>query len=170
MAGFGELEMERHRNDVVFGVVAAAALAFAAWMYVSNRSLHQEVENDQAARRVYENAALEKVTAAEEARATAESAIADLKAQLADTQKENDASRKQIEQQLTTSEAAKEAAEAKLREADEQLAQLKAAKEAAEAAAGQAKDDLERERAAREAAELRASPPPQPPTQTPQVH
>jgi hypothetical protein len=93
--------------------------------------------------------------------------IADLKAQLANTQKENDASRKHIEQQLTTSEAAKEAAEGKLKGATEELAQLKAAKEAAEAAAGQAKNDLETERAAREAAELRASPPPQLPNPNP---
>ena len=160
--------MENRRIDVVLGVVTIAALAFAAWMYASNWSLRQEVENDQAARRVFETAAAERVTAAENARAAAESAIADLKAQLADVQKENDASRKQIEQQLTTSEAARETAERNLKDANEQLAQLKTAKEAAETAAGRAKDDLERERAAREAAELRASPPPQQPTEAPQ--
>ena len=68
--------MERPRLDIVFGVVAIAALAFAAWMYVANRSLRQDVENYQASRRVYEAAALDRVTAAEEARAAAESAIA----------------------------------------------------------------------------------------------
>jgi hypothetical protein len=161
--------MQRVRFDVVFGVVAIAALAFAAWMYISAERLGVELENARAASRVFENAALEKVDAAENARAAAETGIADLNAQLADTKKENDASRKQIEQQLTTAMAAKEAAEGKLKDANEQLTQLKAAKEVAEAEAAQAKNDLEKERAAREAAELRAAPPPQaPPAETPQ--
>jgi len=60
--------MERLRFDVVFGVLAITALAFAAWMYAANRNLHQELENARAASRVFENAALEKVTAAEDAR------------------------------------------------------------------------------------------------------
>jgi len=124
--------MERIRLDVVFGAAAMAALVFAGWMYVSNMSLHQELENARAASRVFENAAVDRVNAADEARAAAESAIADLKTQLTDVQKENDASRKQIEQQLTTSETARDTAERNLKDANEQLAQLKAAKDAAE--------------------------------------
>ena len=36
--------MERSRLDLILGVVAIAALAFAAWMYASNRSLHHDLE------------------------------------------------------------------------------------------------------------------------------
>ena len=106
-----EIKNERSRLALIFGVVAIAALAFAAWIYASNRSLRHDIENAQAARRVFETNALDRVTAAESAKATAESAIADLKAKMAEAENANVAALKQIQDRLTTTEGAKESAE-----------------------------------------------------------
>lgn len=84
--------MERSRLDLILGVVAIAALASAGWMYTANRSLRHDVEEAQAARRALEINALatsERDTTAESAKVAAETAIAELKAQMAETEKAN---------------------------------------------------------------------------------
>ena len=82
--------MERSRLNLVLGIVTVVALAFAAWMYTANKSLRDDLEGAQAARRALEVNALatgERVSVAENAKATAENAVAGLKAQLADAEK-----------------------------------------------------------------------------------
>ena len=108
--------MERSRLALILGVVAIAALAFAGWIYTSNRSLRHDIEDAQAARRALEINALDRVTAAESAKATAETAIADLKAQMAEAGKcERGSAQADTGPANRTTEGAKETAETNLK-------------------------------------------------------
>lgn len=156
----GDAGLKRSRLNPLLVILALAALAFAAFTYTANRSLHHALTSAHAARVALEKDTMrmrDRAAEAEKAKLAVEQSIAEVRAQLVEArhgQSARERSLAEINAQLTLTQKAKVAAELSVEKVTAQLLSSESARRAAEdrlkaladevAALTTAKDDAER--------------------------
>lgn len=165
-----DARMKRSRLNPLLVVLALVALAFAAWMYTANRSLHHDLKSANVVRASIENdtrRTRDRAAQAEQAKLAAERSIAEVRAQLAEinaqlalTQKAKVAADLAVEktkEQLVASETARTTAEDRLKALGDELAALTTGKDDAERSLKAANDQVARLKSAKEEADAAAA-------------
>lgn len=158
--------MQRSVVNPLLLILAIAALAGAAWLYVKNQNLERDLSAAVTARSIGKSdaqAANGRASELESAKTKAERLLAEVGDQLKAAQSAKDAAAqalKQAQDQLVTQ---KDADEAKLKAVSDELTLTRAEKEKAEVAAAEAKKET-----AEQAAPLAPVPAPQNPAPTAQ--
>jgi hypothetical protein len=159
--------MQRPTVNPLLLLLAIAALAGAAWLYIQNQNLRHDLTSAVTARSTIESdarATSERASQTEAAKAKAERLLAEVGDELKEAQRAKEAALLALKQAQDQLVAQKDAIEARLKSVTDELAQAQAEKATAEATAAKAKHDLEQAQAAQKAAEqtspVLAVPPP----------
>jgi chromosome segregation ATPase len=150
-------------NSLLLPIALLVVIVGAGWAYTKYSGTLQRLEAAENARATLEMDLKVVASQAESVKEAADRSLAEVRSQLTEVLSAKDTaelSLKQAREQLARVESDKDTAEGKLQVANTRLGHLQAARQEAERAATKANEDLAREHAAREKAEQAGLAPP----------